>query len=415
MKYKDYYKILGVARGASEDEIKKAYRRLARKYHPDVSKEANAKEKFQEVSEAYATLRDKEKRAAYDSLGSSFRPGQDFRPPPDWFDRFGGGNRSEDLHGVDLSELFESMGLFGRAQRRGGFGRRGAFPGEDYEVPVRLSVEEAARGTERTVQLDGRSFTARIPRGATDGQRLRLRGKGGAGMNGGPAGDLYLQIVLEPHPLFRPSGHDLEIEVPLTPWEAALGAQVEVPTLDALVTVKVPPGSKAGQKLRLAGKGLPRPGGGAGDLYAALSIAVAITLWGAERIACRLDMVGATTSKVLAGKQREPFREISSVAGPLLLSAVAAIAFGMSNRLAGQDEVLRTALGDPDLRTPWGDPDLQGIWTDEFDTPLQRAPRYGTREFFTDAERAQLDQERAALLVYLNSLSPDPAPLPGTE
>jgi curved DNA-binding protein len=282
MKYKDYYKILGVQRGASEDEIKKAYRKLARKYHPDVSKEANAKEKFQEVSEAYETLRDKEKRAAYDSLGSSFRPGQDFRPPPDWFERFGGG-RAEDLHGVDLGELFESMGLFGRAQRRSGFGRRGAFPGEDYEVPVRLSVEEAALGTERTVQLDGRSFTARIPRGAIDGQRLRLRGKGGAGVNGGAPGDLYLQIALEPHPLYRVHGHDLEIEVPLAPWEAALGAEIEIPTLEGRVKMKVPAGSKAGQKLRLAGKGLPKPGGGAGDLYAVLSIAVPGTLTEREK------------------------------------------------------------------------------------------------------------------------------------
>ena len=284
MKYKDYYKILGVQRGASDDEIKKAYRKLARKYHPDVSKEPNAKEKFQEVSEAYETLRDKEKRAAYDSLGSGFRQGQDFRPPPDWFDRFGGGGKAEDLHGVDLGELFESMGLFGRAQRRsGGFGRRSAFPGEDYEVPVRLTLEEAYRGTERTVQLDGRGFTARIPRGATDGQRLRLRGKGGPGMNGGPAGDLYLQIALEPHALYRASGHDLDIDVPLAPWEAALGAEVEVPTLEGRVTMKVPPGSKAGQKLRLAGKGLPRPGGGAGDLYAVLSIAVPATLTDSER------------------------------------------------------------------------------------------------------------------------------------
>ena len=284
MKYKDYYKILGVARSAGDDEIKKAYRKLARKYHPDVSKEPNAKEKFQEVSEAYETLRDKEKRAAYDSLGSGFRQGQDFRPPPDWFDRFGGGGKAEDLHGVDLGELFESMGLFGRAQRRsGGFGRRSAFPGEDYEVPVRLTLEEAYRGTERTVQLDGRGFTARIPRGATDGQRLRLRGKGGPGMNGGPAGDLYLQIALEPHALYRASGHDLDIDVPLAPWEAALGAEVEVPTLEGRVTMKVPPGSKAGQKLRLAGKGLPRPGGGAGDLYAVLSIAVPATLTDSER------------------------------------------------------------------------------------------------------------------------------------
>ncbi|MGH8691706.1 MAG: DnaJ C-terminal domain-containing protein, partial [Burkholderiales bacterium] len=239
MKYKDYYKILGVGRGAGEDEIKKAYRKLARKYHPDVSKEANAKERFQEVSEAYETLRDKEKRAAYDSLGSSFRPGQDFRPPPDWFDRFGGG-RSEDLRGVDLSELFESMGIFGRAQRRSG---RTAFPGEDFEVAVRLTLEEAFRGTERTVQLDGRAFTARIPRGATDGQRLRLRGKGGPGMNGGPPGDLYLQIALEPHRLYRVGGHDLEIDVPLAPWEAALGAEVEIPTLEGRVKVKVPAGS----------------------------------------------------------------------------------------------------------------------------------------------------------------------------
>jgi curved DNA-binding protein len=288
MKYKDYYKVLGVERNAGEDDIKKAYRKLARKYHPDVSKEANAKEKFQEVSEAYETLRDKEKRAAYDSLGSGFRPGQDFRPPPDWFDRFGSG-RSEDLGGVDLSDLFESLGAFGRATGfgRGRGGRRGptmAFPGEDYEVPVRLTLDEAFHGTERTVQLDGgRSFTARIPRGATDGQRLRLKGKGAPGANGGPPGDLYLQIHLEPHPLFRVSGHDLDLEVPLAPWEAALGAQVEIPTMEGRVTMKVPPGSKAGQKLRLAGKGLPRPGGGAGDLYAVLAIDVPSTLTEQEK------------------------------------------------------------------------------------------------------------------------------------
>jgi len=283
MKYKDYYKILGVERGASDDEIKKAYRKLARKYHPDVSKEPNAKEKFQEVSEAYETLRDKEKRAAYDSLGSSFRPGQDFRPPPDWFDRFGSG-RAEDLRDIDLSDLFEQMGIFGRAgTRRGGFGRNVPIPGEDYEAPVRITLEEAARGAEREFQIDGKTLRARIPKGAIDGQRLRLRGKGGPGMNGGPPGDIYLQIVVEPHPLFKTRGHDLEIEVPLTPWEAALGAQIEVPTLEGRVTVKVPPGSKGGQKLRLAGKGLPKPGGGGGDLYAVLDIVVPGTLTEREK------------------------------------------------------------------------------------------------------------------------------------
>jgi curved DNA-binding protein len=278
MKYKDYYKILGVARGASEDEIKKAYRKLARKYHPDVSKEANAKEKFQEVAEAYETLRDKEKRAAYDSLGSH-RPGQDFRPPPDWFERFGAG-QAEDLRGVDLSDLFESMGIFGRAQGRGfrSGGRSVQFPGEDYEVAVRLPLEEAFRGAERELQIGSRTIRTRIPRGATDGQRLRLRGKGGPGVNGGPPGDLYLHIALDPHPLYRVSGHDLDIEVPVAPWEAALGAEIEIPTLEGSVSMKVPPGSKGGQKFRLAGKGLPRPNGGAGDLYAVLNIAVPGTL-----------------------------------------------------------------------------------------------------------------------------------------
>jgi len=265
MKYKDYYKTLGVGREAGDEEIKKAYRKLARKYHPDVSKEPNAKERFQEAAEAYETLRDKDKRAAYDSLGSH-RPGRDFRPPPDWFDRFGQGN-SQDLGGIDLSDLFASFG-------RGGRGRGGAFRGEDYEVAVQLSLEEAARGAERELRIGERTIRARIPRGATDGQRLRLAGKGGPGANGGPAGDLYLQIALAPHALFKPNGHDLDIDVPIAPWEAALGADVDVPTLEGRVRMKVPPGSSSGQKLRLAGKGLPRPGSGAGDLYAVLKIAL---------------------------------------------------------------------------------------------------------------------------------------------
>jgi curved DNA-binding protein len=276
MKYKDYYKTLGLERGASDEEIKKAYRRLARKYHPDVSKEKDAKERFQDVAEAYETLKDKEKRDAYDNLGRH-ASGQEFRPPPDWFDRFGrsGGRGGGAFEDIDLSDLFESLGVQ-RGMRGGARGRRASvpIPGEDYAVTVRLTLEEAARGAEREFRIGERAIHARIPKGAGDGERLRLPGKGGPGAHGGAAGDLYLHIQLEPHPLFRASGHDLEIEVPLAPWEAALGAQVDVPTLDGAVSMKVPGGSRSGQKLRIAGKGLPTPGGGAGDLYAALTIVV---------------------------------------------------------------------------------------------------------------------------------------------
>jgi curved DNA-binding protein len=293
MKYKDYYAILGVARDAGEADIKKAYRKLARKYHPDVSKEPAAEERFKDVGEAYETLRDKEKRAAYDALGRH-RPGQDFRPPPDWAQHFRGGG-GEDFGGIDLSDLFASLGGgFGRA--RGFGGRNMPIPGEDFEVTVHLDLTEAARGTEVTLELAMREITpegrilrtprsvrARIPKGVTDGQKLRLRGKGGPGANGGPAGDLYLSIALHPHPLFRASGHDLYLEVPVTPWEAALGAQIEIPTLEGRLSLKIPAGSKAGQKLRVAGQGLPQPHGGAGDLYAVLSIAVPGTLSAREK------------------------------------------------------------------------------------------------------------------------------------
>jgi curved DNA-binding protein len=291
MKYKDYYKTLGVARGASDEEIKKAYRKLARKYHPDVSKEPNAKERFQEVAEAYETLKDKEKRAAYDSLGSH-RPGQDFRPPPDWFRRFHTGTEEEDLSGIDLSDLFESLGArFGGAGGRFGGGpggtafRRGSIRmrGADLEANLALSIEDAAHGLESELELDGRKIRVRIPRGATDGERLRLAGKGGSGVNGGPDGDLYLNIVLRPHPLYKASGHDLELEVPLAPPEAALGAEIEIPTLGGRVAMKIPAGSASGQRLRLAGKGLPKPKGGAGDLYAKLNIVVPSSLTERER------------------------------------------------------------------------------------------------------------------------------------
>lgn len=280
MKYKDYYAVLGVERTASPDDIKKAYRRLARKYHPDVSKEKDAEERFKEVAEAYETLKDAEKRAAYDQLGRH-QSGQEFRPPPDWETRFGPGGFED----IDLADLFAHFG----ARPGGGFSRRAradfAVPGEDYEVTATLGLEEAARGTELDIQLslpettpDGRfrrvpkSVRARVPKGVTDGERLRIPGKGGPGANGGPPGDLYLNIVLKPHPLYRVSGHDLYLELPLAPWEAVLGAQVEVPTLEGRIELSVKPGARPGQRLRVPGRGLPRPRGASGDLYCVVSI-----------------------------------------------------------------------------------------------------------------------------------------------
>jgi curved DNA-binding protein len=290
MKYKDYYAILGVERGASADDIKKAYRKLARKYHPDVSKEKNAEERFKEVAEAYETLKDAEKRAAYDRLGS-FPPGQDFRPPPDWQQDFSGGQFSFD--DLDLADLFAGL--------RGGFRRAGgraemAMPGEDFEVNVRITLEQSHHGTTLDLALQipeydaqgrlrrvQRNFKARIPKGATEGQRLRLPGKGGKGVNGGRDGDLYLNIALEPHRLYRVSGHDLYLDVPLAPWEAVLGATVEIPTLGGPVRLKIKPGTHAGQQLRLAQRGLPKPRDGAGDLYAIIQIAVPTVVHERER------------------------------------------------------------------------------------------------------------------------------------
>jgi curved DNA-binding protein len=282
MKYKDYYATLGVARDAPAGDIKKAYRKLAQKHHPDVSKEPGAEEKFKEVAEAWQALKDPEKRAAYDQLGTAHQAGQEFRPPPDWEQRFGGaapgGGASFD--GVDLSDLFEGLAA------RGGHARsQMKIPGEDFEVTVHLSIEDAHRGTQVQLELGmperdaqgrvrhvAKKVTARIPAGAADGQRLRLREQGGPGFNGGRKGDLYLNIALHPHALFRPSGHDLFLDLPLAPWEAALGATIEVPTLDGAVNLKVPPGTAAGRKLRLGRKGLARPGGGEGDLYAIVQI-----------------------------------------------------------------------------------------------------------------------------------------------
>ena len=297
MKYKDYYGILGVKRDANADEIKTAYRKLARKYHPDVSKEADAEAKFKEMSEAYETLKDPEKRAAYDQLGTH-RPGQDFRPPPDWGEHFAQGQSG--FEDVDLSDLF--AGLAGRAGRRGGARADRAMPGSDYEAVVRISFDQAFHGTEIDLELSALEWDpdggmrrvphrvrTRIPRGVTNGEKLRVPGKGGKGINGGPDGDLYLDIEVADHPLYRVSGNDLYIDLPLAPWEATLGTSVELPTPAGAVTLRVPPGTRAGQQLRLSGRGMTRGSGGAGHLYALVRIEVPTVVDDAQKaLYCQL-------------------------------------------------------------------------------------------------------------------------------
>ena len=293
MKYIDYYAALEVDHNASEADVKKAYRRLARKYHPDVSKEKDAEEKFKVIAEAYQTLSDKEKRAAYDQLGSH-RSGEDFRPPPGWESRFSQGGMSDgvDLGGIDLGDLFEALG---RQRARGGAGPRPhafagegetfSMPGQDFEATAQLTLEDAFHGTEVNLDLtipdigpDGnlrqahRNVRVRIPKGATEGQRLRVPGKGGAGFNGGPSGALYLNIRIAPHARFRLSGHDLYLDLPITPAEAVLGAKIEVPTMEGRVALNIRPGTRSGHKLRMGGKGLPQPRGTPGDLYCIISI-----------------------------------------------------------------------------------------------------------------------------------------------
>ena len=261
MQYRDYYEILGVKRSADGDEIKRAYRKLARKFHPDVSKEKNAEEKFKEVQEAYEVLRDADKRSAYDQLGRDFRNGQQFRPPPDWSQRFGqgGGQRFSDLNG--FSDFFSS--LFG------GGGMGGASMGhQDADAgPLDVTVEEAFAGTKRRITLNEqgrqRQVDVQIPAGVIEGQSLRIPGIDGRA-------SLIFKVRLRPHHLYEITAKDVHIELPLAPWEAALGAKVAVPTLGGRVELTVPAGALAGQKLRLRGRGFP--GKPAGDQIVTLKL-----------------------------------------------------------------------------------------------------------------------------------------------
>jgi len=285
MKFKDYYETLGVPRSATQDEIKQAYRKLARKYHPDVSKQPDAEARFKELGEANEVLKDPEKRAAYDRMGSNYKNGQDFSPPPDWNEGFEFSGSGEP-GGMPNSDFFEA--LFGRRAQHARRGPRTMHAqGQDHHAKVAIDLRDAYRGATRSISLSmpavdaqghvalhTRQLEVNIPKGITAGQHLRLQGQGGPGLGSGPAGDLYLEIVFTTDPLFRVDGRDVSLELPLAPWEAALGAQVDVPTPEGSVTLTIPPGSAAGRKLRLKGRGIPGSSADkpAGDLYAVLTI-----------------------------------------------------------------------------------------------------------------------------------------------
>ncbi len=284
MQFKDYYKVMGLERDASQDEIKRAYRKLARKFHPDVSKEADAEERFKEVNEAYEVLKDPDKRAAYDQLGSGWQGGEDFRPPPGWEQQ--ASRREARFTEADVeqfSDFFES--LFGGGGAGRGRTRRDPFARMqlDQHARVRISLEDAYHGATRSLSLQtpeidaegrlrhsSRTLNVRIPAGVTEGQQIRLAGQGGA--HGQERGDLYLEISFQPHPLFTVEGRDIYLNLPLTPSEMALGSKVAVPTLGGAVDLTIPAGSQPGRKLRLKGRGLP--GKPPGDQYVLLQASI---------------------------------------------------------------------------------------------------------------------------------------------
>lgn len=295
VQFQDYYSVLGVPRDASREDIQRAYRKLARKYHPDVNKTTEAEEKFKAVGEAYEVLKDPEKRQRYDTLGANWKAGQDFQPPPGWEQMFTGGGRGGQARtfsfggGAEGFSDFFSM-LFGG----GGFGSQafqGGEPqgswsaaGESHEAEITLSLEDAYRGGSKRISLEHRdesgtprvkSYQVRIPPGVTDGATIRLAGQGAPGLGGGPAGDLLLRVRIAPHPRFRLLGQNILSALALTPWEAALGAKVQTETLDGPVTLNIPGGSQSGQQLRLKGKGFPdRSSGTRGDMLVELVVQV---------------------------------------------------------------------------------------------------------------------------------------------
>nr|WP_296067045.1 DnaJ C-terminal domain-containing protein [uncultured Actinoplanes sp.] len=289
----DYYQVLGVNRSAGQDEIQRAYRKLARRFHPDINKDPGAEERFKDINEAYEVLSDPRKRARYDRFGQAWRQvPDDYDGPAPGARPTGGGARRVyvnttgfDDSGFDVDDLLG--GLFGG--RAGGFGRstRVSAPGADSEAELELSVEEAYAGGRRRFTLQtgpgSRGFEVNIPAGVTDGQRIRLAGQGATGIGGGPRGDLYLVVRLAPHPRYRVDGRDITVDLPVAAWQAALGASVPVDTPGGPVQVQVPAGSSSGRRLRLRGRGMPNPRGGAGDLYAEVKIVIPAQLTPQER------------------------------------------------------------------------------------------------------------------------------------
>ena len=287
MEFQDYYEVMGVDRDASQEEIKRAYRKLARKYHPDVSKEDDAELMFKQVGEAYAVLKDPEKRAAYDELGADWKAGRDSKPPPNWgAGRDYYGDSATDAGSASYSDFFESMFGGGYGGARSGRSDAGFdLRGEDHHARVVIALKDAYEGGSRTITLrepriDGsgnvavaeRSLKVNIPKGVREGQRIRLAGQGSPGLGDGPAGDLYLEIAFEESSLYTVEGRDVTLKLPVTPWEAALGGRVEAPTPSGPVDLKIPAGAANGQKLRLKGRGIP--GKTAGDLYAVVQLTI---------------------------------------------------------------------------------------------------------------------------------------------